>query len=99
MTNRTIKRLQSVWGQAGLERIPSPDDVVGTMGIKPQPSKRAKSQRTARLDLRLIPDEKQRLELMAVREGVSLNELFSRMLALYEREHGRVELATPERKR
>ena len=32
--------------------------------------------------------------LRAVAEGVSINEIFSRMLALYEREHGRVELSS-----
>jgi hypothetical protein len=55
---------------------------------------RKKSERTARLDLRLTPQEKKRIELLAVVEGVSINEIFSRMMALYEREHGRVELAS-----
>ena len=31
---------------------------------------------------------------MAVAEGVSINEVFSRMLALYEHKHGRVELTS-----
>ncbi len=43
------------------------------------------------------PDEKKRLELMAVRENVSLNELFARMLALYEAEHGRVAITSADK--
>ena len=38
--------------------------------------------------------KKKRTELMVVREGVSINEIFSRMLTVYEREHGRVELTS-----
>ena len=38
--------------------------------------------------------EKRSVELLAVRETISINELFSRMLTLYEREHGRVELTS-----
>jgi len=91
--NRAMQRLKNVWGKAGLDHIPSPDDVKGTMqkhGV------RAKSPRTARIDLRVTPEEKRRLELTAVRDGISFNELFARMLALYEREHGRVEISSVE---
>jgi hypothetical protein len=35
---------------------------------------------------------KRRVALIALRENVSINEVFSRMLTVYEREHGRVEL-------
>ena len=59
---------------------------------------RKKSRRTARLDLRLTPEEKQRLELRAVTEGISINELHSRMQALYEKTHGRVELTSAKRR-
>lgn len=91
-----MKQLKSVWGKAGLDHIPSPDETKGNMQ---QPAlthakARTKSNRTARLDLRLTAEEKKSIELMAVVEGVSINEIFSRMLALYEREHGRVELTS-----
>ena len=92
-TKRALKQLKSVWGKAGLDHVPSPDQVKGTMR-QPDVPVRKKSARTARLDLRLTADEKRRTELMAVREGVSINEIFSRMLALYEQEHGRVELTS-----
>ena len=94
-SSKAIKQLKSVWGKAGLDRIPSPDETKGN--IHPTlagPKGRKKSERTARLDLRLTPDEKHRLELRAVAEGVSINELFSRMQALYEETHGRVELTS-----
>ena len=53
---------------------------------------RKKSERTARVEVRVTPDERRRFELYAVREDVSASEIFSRMLALYEREHGRFEV-------
>ncbi len=94
-TSKAMKQLKSVWGKAGLDHIPTPDETKGT--IHPAlagPKGRKKSARTARLDLRLTPEEKQRLELRAVAEGVSINELFSRMQRLYEKTHGRVELTS-----
>ena len=53
---------------------------------------RKKSDRTARIEVRVSPDERRRFELFAVREAVSASEVFSRMLALYEREHGKLEV-------
>jgi hypothetical protein len=53
---------------------------------------RKKSERTARVEVRVSPDERHRFELIAVREAVSASEAFSRMLALYEREHGKLEV-------
>jgi len=94
-TKRAMKRLETVWGKAGLDQIPSPDEIKGTMG---KPAPRVKSGRTARVDLRVTPEEKRRFELTAVRESVSLNELFARMLILYEREYGRVEITSVETK-
>lgn len=91
-SNRALKQLKRVWGKSGLDRIPSMQETKGNMR-EDKAMPRQKSTRTARLDLRLTSDEKKRTELLAVREGVSINEMYSRMLALYEREHGRVELA------
>jgi len=45
------------------------------------------------MNLRIRPDEKHRVSVIALREGVTINEIFSRMLALYEREYGKAELA------
>ena len=53
---------------------------------------RKKSDRTARVEVRVSPDERRRFELFAVREGATASEIFSRMLALYEREHGKLEV-------
>lgn len=95
-TSRAMKQLKSVWGKAGLDHIPSPDETTDSMQqpeVVPRKT-RKKSARTARLDLRLTAEEKKCIELTAVVEGVSINEIFSRMLALYEREHGRVELTS-----
>jgi hypothetical protein len=53
---------------------------------------RKKSDRTARIEVRVSPDERRRFELFAVREGVTASEVFSRMLVFYEREHGKLEV-------
>ena len=97
-SERAMKKLKSVWSRAGLEGIPSPDEITGTMS-EPAPARnreRTKSARTARLDLRITAHEKKRVELLAIAASVTINEIFSRMLTLYEREHGRVELTAPQ---
>lgn len=94
-TRKAMNQLRSVWGKAGLDRIPSPEETKGNIHPKlAGPQVRKKSARTARLDLRVTPEEKRRLELRAVAEGVGQNEIFSRMQALYEETHGRVELSS-----
>ena len=94
-TRKAMDELKSVWGKAGLDRIPSPDDTKGNIDPKLAGGQvRKKSARTARLDLRVTPGEKRLLELRAVAEGVGNNEIFSRMQALYEETHGRVELTS-----
>ena len=89
-TKTAITRLKSVWGKVGLDEIPAPEETRGNLN-QPEPA-RKKSERTAQLNLRIKPEEKDRIGLIAVRERVNINEVFSRMLALYEREHGKVEL-------
>ena len=91
-TKTAISRLKSVWGKVGLDEIPAPDETRGNLSQPEAPRK--KSERTAQLNLRIRPDEKERINLIAVRERVNINEVFSRMLSLYEREHGKAELAS-----
>ncbi len=94
-TRGALKQLKNVWGKAGLEEAPTAEDTVGS--LEPPKVGRPKSNRKAQLNLRITPDEKEQITLMAVRARVSINEIFSRMLAHYQREHGRVELkATKE---
>lgn len=90
MTSRkAMQQLKSVWGKAGLDQLPRPDQVKGTMRGADAKPRRKKSERTARLDVRCTPDEKKRVQLIAVDEGESINEIFSRMLDCYERERAR----------
>jgi predicted HicB family RNase H-like nuclease len=89
-TRGALKQLKDVWGKAGLSDAPSADEASGR--LEPPRRGRKNSNRTAQLNLRITPDEKEQMTLMAVRERVSINQVFSRMLALYQREHGRVEL-------
>jgi len=93
-TKTAISRLKSVWGKVGLDEIPAAEETKGNLS-QPEPARR-KSERTAQLNLRIKPEEKDRMGLIAVRERVNINEVFSRMLALYEREHGKAELTAPK---
>jgi hypothetical protein len=89
-TRGALKQLKNVWGKAGLDDAPTAADTVGS--LEPPRPGRPKSNRKAQLNLRITPDEKEQITLIAVRARVSINEIFSRMLTLYQREHGRVEL-------
>jgi hypothetical protein len=92
----TLKQLRSVWGRAGLKEGPAPEEIVGNVGMR-KVSPRSPRYGGVQVSLRITPEERQRFGLIAMREGASLNEVFSRMLALYEHEHGRVELTTVTR--
>lgn len=94
-TKAAINRLRSVWGKVGLgDEIPQPAETRGNLS---QPAQgRRRSERTAQLNLRIKPEEKECIGLIALRERVNINEVFSRMLALYQREHGAVELTASE---
>jgi len=92
MTSKTaIRHLKNVWGKVGLGEIPTPDETMDTLRLSGRRRKRVKSDRTAQMNLRIRPQEKDRMAVIALREHVSINELFSRMLNLYEREHGKAE--------
>jgi hypothetical protein len=90
MKRTAITELRNVWGRVGLGSAPAPDETKNTLQAA---GRRTKSDRTAQLNLRIRPDEKQEIALIALTEKVTINEIFSRMLALYQREHGCVELA------
>jgi hypothetical protein len=93
MTNRTaINQLKNMWSRVGLNDIPKLEETVDVLAPSGRSQVRKKSDRTAQMNLRIRHEEKRRVALIAVRENVSINEIFSRMLALYEREHGKVEL-------
>jgi hypothetical protein len=91
MKKTAINELRNVWGRVGLGSVPTAEETKNTVEL---PKPRLKSNRTTQLYLRIRPDEKQQMVLMAVRENVSINEIFSRMLVHYQHEHGRVEIST-----
>jgi hypothetical protein len=90
MKKTAITELRNVWGRVGLGSAPAPEETKNTLRAA---RRRIKSDRTAQLNLRIRPDEKQQITLIALNEKVTINEIFSRMLVLYQREHGCVELA------
>jgi len=91
MSSKTsLSQLKTVWSKVGLDEIPAADETRGNLD-QPEPL-RKKSERTAQLNLRIRPDEKERIGLLAVRDNININELLTRMLTLYEREHGKAQL-------
>ncbi len=94
MKSRTaINQLKSVWSKVGLDDVANPNETNNTLKLS-KIGKREKSDRTAQLNLRIRPQEKQRIAMIAVRERVSINEIFSRMLALYESQHDHAEVGS-----
>jgi len=87
-----LKQLQSVWSRGGQEHAPLPEETKGNVQRTRKESLRSPKHGGVQVNLRITRDEKKRLEMIALREDVSLNEIFSRMLTLYEETHGRVEL-------
>ena len=88
-----ISQLKNMWSKVGLDEVPTSDQTRDNLGLSAGGGRRKKSDRTVQMNLRVRAEEKQRVSLIALRENVSINEIFSRMLELYEREHGRAELA------
>ena len=81
MTSKTaINQLKNVWSRVGLDNIPNPDETKDTLRLSETRGKRKKSDRVAQMNLRIRPEEKHRVSIIAVREKVTINEIFSRML-------------------
>jgi hypothetical protein len=93
MKKTAISELRNVWGRVGLGSAPARAETKDTLEVA---GRRTKSDRTAQLYLRIRPGEKQQMVLMAARDNVSVNEIFSRMLVHYQHDYGRVELSTTD---
>lgn len=91
-----LKTLRSVWSQGGLEQAPPPEETKNNVQRTRKVSKRSPKHGGVQVNLWVERGEKKRLEMIALREDISLNELFGRMLVLYEETHGRVELVSPK---
>ena len=96
MTKKVDASAPAQWMSRG-KGIKQPPDVSQAGSNLAQPESapargRKKSDRTARIEVRVSADERHRFELIAVRERITASEVFSRMLALYEREHGKLEV-------
>ena len=90
-TVRAIDKLKSVWAGNGDAHV-SDDTIIPSDMRNRSSGKGGTIARSARLDLRITHEEKKRIELLALRDDIAINRVFSRMLELYEREYGRVEL-------
>ncbi len=72
----------------GLGQPPPPEAAVGNLKLKPAKPLRDRSDRTEQLNLRVPPDLKRRVRVLATRDDISLSEVVVRAVALYEEKHG-----------
>jgi hypothetical protein len=84
----TRKAAQSV--RRMFDTLHDPPAETETLGNLQRPVARGrpKGEPTVQLNLRVPPDVKMRVRLLAARDGLSLSELIIRAIALYEEEHG-----------
>jgi len=73
----------------GLGAPPPPGAAVGNLSL-PAPAVREKSDRTEQLNLRVPPEIRKRVRVLAARDGISLSEVIIRAVELYEERHGKV---------
>ena len=76
---------------ASLGTPPLPQATVGSLLLR-SPQAREKSDRTEQLNLRVPPNLKKRIRLLATRDDISLSEVIIRAVELYEEKYG----AAPE---
>lgn len=67
---------------------PGEHEVRGNLKAPLAPRGRPKGDPTVQLNLRVPPEVKKRVRLMAARDGLSLSEVVLRALELYEEKHG-----------
>ena len=72
----------------GLSRPPSELETLGNLNLPVAGRGRPKGDPTVQLNLRVPPDVKKRVRLLAARDGRSLSELVIRAVELYEEKHG-----------
>ena len=73
---------------ANLGEAPKETETRGNLRIAAAPRGRPKGDPTVQLNLRVPPEIKKRVRLVAARDGLSLSEVVLRALALYEEKHG-----------
>ena len=72
----------------GLRSPPSDDETLGNLNAPVVGRGRPRGDPTVQLNLRVPPDVKKRVRLLAARDGHSLSDLVMRALELYEQKHG-----------
>ena len=78
-----VKRMFASLGEA-----PREDETRGNLLTPAAPRGRPKGDPTVQLNLRVPPDVKRRVRLVAARDGMSMSEVVLRALDLYEEKHG-----------
>ena len=75
---------------AALGPPPAPDEVVGNLDVPtPVAPERQPAEPTVQLNLRVPASTKRRVRLLAARDTISLSELVTRAIDLYEEKYGR----------
>jgi hypothetical protein len=85
---KTLRQIKSVWSAAGLHEAPRTDDVADNVQRVRKLSPRSPRVGGRIVGIRLTANEKKRLQKLAFDQEISLGEVVSRLLALYEEKHG-----------
>ena len=72
----------------GLRSPPSERETLGNLNVPAIGRGRPRGDPTVQLNLRVPPEMKKRVRLLAARDGHSLSELVMHAIALYEEKHG-----------
>jgi predicted HicB family RNase H-like nuclease len=73
---------------SSLGRPPSPDEVVGTLTSASDPGATREAEKSVQLNLRVPVAVKQRVRMLAARDGITNSEVVTRALEMYDDKTG-----------
>lgn len=86
--SKAAKAMKSMLAELG--NPPRPDEVVGILQPdEPKPSAPRTEEASVQLNLRVPASVKHRVRVLAARDDITLSELVTRALDLYEQHHGK----------
>lgn len=86
---KTAKAMKTLVSSLG--RPPRADEVIGTLDTPAAPAAQTSGEASVQLNLRVPARVKQRVRLLAARDGITHSELVMRALAQYEESGGKNE--------
>jgi hypothetical protein len=81
-SSKTAKAIKALVSSLG--RPPSPDEVVGTLTSASDPAPMPEEEKSVQLNLRVPAAVKQRVRMLAARDGITNSEVVTRALEMYD---------------